>query len=134
MSSHQSQSISWPGLRRRRAVRYGRAVAWAASGVLLGSVLIVVFDAQTAAASTGGMLAVKTLGQVIDSARTWVVGILVGVATFLLTLGGLRYMLAGGNPGEVEKAKTAMKSAGFGYALAVLAPVLVQILRHILGA
>ena len=55
----------------------------------------------------GAMLAVKTLPQVVDSATKWVVGILGAVATFFLTLGGARYLMAGGDPGEVEKAKEA---------------------------
>lgn len=37
-------------------------------------------------------------------------------------------------PGEVEKAKQSFKSAGFGYALAALAPLVVEILRGIVGA
>jgi len=42
--------------------------------------------------------------------------------------------MASGDPGEVEKAKTAFKSAGFGYGLAALAPLGVQILKGIVGA
>jgi len=46
----------------------------------------------------------------------------------------VQYLIAGGDPGGVEKAKTALKSAAIGYALAVLAPGLVSILQHIVGA
>lgn len=60
-------------------------------------------------------------------------GILALLATVLLTIGGVRYVLANGDPGEVEKAKQAFKSAGFGYALATLAPLVVEILRGIVG-
>ena len=63
----------------------------------------------------------------------WIVGILAGVATLFLTIGGLRYLTAGGDPGQVEKAKTALKSAAIGYALAILAPLLVSILASIVG-
>jgi Type IV secretion system pilin len=49
-----------------------------------------------------------------------------------LTIGGVRYVLAGGDPGEVEKAKSAFKSAILGYALAALAPIAVQIVAGIL--
>ncbi len=41
--------------------------------------------------------------------------------------------MAGGDPGEVEKAKGSFKSAGIGYALAALAPVVVAIIKGILG-
>ena len=42
--------------------------------------------------------------------------------------------MAGGDPSEVERAKGALKSAGIGYALALLAPVILTILKQILGA
>jgi hypothetical protein len=73
------------------------------------------------------------LPTVLNNATKWVVGILATVATLFLTIGGARYLMAGGDPGEVERAKGALKSAGIGYALALLAPVLLQILRGILG-
>jgi hypothetical protein len=69
-----------------------------------------------------------SLTSVIDNLRNWLVGILAAVATLFLTIGGLRYLTAGGDPGQVEKAKTALKSAAIGYALAALAPLLVSIL------
>jgi hypothetical protein len=61
------------------------------------------------------------------------VGILAALATLFLTVGGIRYVMAGGDPGEVEKAKGAFKSAGLGYALAALAPLVVSIIKGILG-
>lgn len=84
--------------------------------------------------NTSAVLASATLPQVISNLRAWIVGILAGVATLFLTIGGLRYVMAGGDPAEVEKAKGALKSATFGYGLAVLAPALVSILQHIVGA
>jgi Type IV secretion system pilin len=50
-----------------------------------------------------------------------------------LTLGGLRYLMADGDPGEVEKAKTALRSAAIGYTLAILAPVIVTVLKSVAG-
>lgn len=75
----------------------------------------------------------KDLGQVVDNARLWAMGILAAVATLFLILGGGRYVIAGGDPGEVERAKLAIKGALFGYALALLAPVLLTVLRGIVG-
>jgi hypothetical protein len=74
-----------------------------------------------------------TLTGVIDNLRNWLVGILATLATLFLTIGGLRYLTAGGDPGQVEKAKTALKSAAIGYALAILAPLLVSILASLVG-
>ena len=74
-----------------------------------------------------------SIAQVIGNTTAWIIGILAGVATLFLTIGGLRYLMAGGDPGEVEKAKGAFKSAAIGYGLAVLAPVIVTVLRSLVG-
>jgi hypothetical protein len=42
-------------------------------------------------------------------------------------------VISGGNPGEVEKAKSAFKSAAIGYCLAILAPVVITILKSNVG-
>ncbi|MFD9817530.1 pilin [Streptomyces violascens] len=78
--------------------------------------------------------AVADVPAVINNLRNWIVGLLAGLATLFLTLGGLRYLMAGGDPGEVEAAKRALKAAAIGYGLAVLAPVLVTALQGIVGA
>ncbi|MFF9560342.1 pilin [Streptomyces albus] len=70
---------------------------------------------------------------VVDNLRNWIVGILAGLATLFLTLGGLRYLMAGGDASEVEAAKKALKASGSGYGLAILAPVIVEVLKGILG-
>jgi hypothetical protein len=77
--------------------------------------------------------AATTLNQVIDNLRTWMIGLLVGLATLLLTVGGVRYLLAAGDPDALEKAKSTIKAALAGYALAALAPALVTVLQHIVG-
>ena len=75
----------------------------------------------------------KTLPAVIDGIRLWIMGIIAAVATMFLVVGGLRYMAAGGDPAQVEQAKGNFKSALIGYALAVLAPVVLTVLQGILG-
>lgn len=93
-----------------------------------------------AAAAPGAVLAQAVLAQaqsveqVLGNIRTWVVGILALLATVFLTIGGVRYILGSGDPGEIEKAKSAFRSACVGYALAVLAPLVVEILRGIVEA
>lgn len=74
-----------------------------------------------------------SITDVLNNARNWIMGILALLATLFLTVGGVRYLMAGGNAGEVEKAKQAFKSAGIGYGLTVLAPVVVEILKEILA-
>ena len=80
------------------------------------------------------VLAINDLPTVINRSTAWLVGILAAVATLFLTIGGVRYVLAGGDPGEVEKAKSALRSAAIGYGLALLAPVIVSVLKSVLGA
>lgn len=78
--------------------------------------------------------AVADVPTVINNLRNWIIGILAGLATLFLTFGGLRYLMAGGDPGEVESSKRALKAAAIGYGLAILAPVLVTVLKEIVGA
>ncbi len=110
--------------------------AWAAARMasrgalaLATLVLVVLVGADAAHAAEPGtvVLAAESIDQVVNNIRTWLVGTLVGVATLFLTIGGLRYLAANGDPGEVEKAKTALRSAALGYALALLAPLFVTI-------
>ena len=98
--------------------------------------LFLTLAAPAAAATDHVVLAVTgppSLTGVIDALRNWLVGLLAAVATLFLTIGGLRYLTAGGDPVQVERAKTALKSAAIGYALAALAPLLVSILTSVVG-
>src|ERR1700730_3627889 len=76
--------------------------------------------------------AASDLNTVIDSVRDWVAGLLIALATLFLTVGGVRYLTAQGNPRAVEEAKAAIKAALIGYGLAALAPTLVSILQKVL--
>jgi hypothetical protein len=108
----------WFGLRR---------VVRAAGGTVSAAVLSVT-AAGPALAQTP-----PSLNQVLDAATAWLVGLLASLATLFLTVGGIRYMAGATDPGEVEKAKTALKAAAIGYALAALAPLAVRILKQIVG-
>ena len=54
-------------------------------------------------------LAADSISQVLNNTTLWIIGILAGLATLMLTLGGVRYLMANGDPAEVEKAKTALQ-------------------------
>ncbi|AJC59531.1 hypothetical protein GZL_06972 [Streptomyces sp. 769] len=111
--------------RRRLMCRVGR---WSAR---FGFITVLVSLVLLADVSQGW--AVATIPTVISNLRNWIIGILAGLATLFLTFGGLRYLMAGGDPGEVEAAKRALKAAAIGYGLAVLAPALVTVLQSIVG-
>jgi hypothetical protein len=101
-------------------------------GVTAG--ILIAGAATPALADTGHEhLAAADIPTVVNNLRNWLVGILAVLATLFFTIGGIRYVASGGNPGEVEKAKTAFKSAAIGYGLAVLAPVFVTVLKSIVG-
>ena len=95
--------------------------------------LAIVTGAGPAYAAEPQILAANDLPTIITNITTWIVGLLIGVATLFLTIGGLRYLAAGGDPTEVEKAKSAFKSALIGYALAVLAPILLNVVKGWIG-
>jgi hypothetical protein len=73
------------------------------------------------------------LRAVIGNLQGWIMGILFAVATLFLVLAGVYWSTAGGDTAQVDKAKGAFKNALIGYGLAVLAPVLLQILKGIVG-
>ena len=79
------------------------------------------------------LAAANDLNQVIDNLRVWITGLLAALATLLLMVGGVRYLLAAGDPGSHERAKGSIRAALIGYALALLAPVLVSIVQRIVG-
>lgn len=97
--------------------------------------LSLLLSASAAHAETVQMLALAgSVDDVLTNIRNWVMGILAGLATVFLSIGGVRYVMGGGDPGEIEKAKVAFKAAGIGYALAALAPLVVTVLKGIVGA
>jgi cytochrome c biogenesis protein CcdA len=107
---------------KRKLTHLGSSILVAAGA----SIVFTIFFAIPAYAATD-------LTGVIDAIRNWVAGLLAGLATLFLMVGGVRYLTAGGNPRSAEEGKAAIKSALIGYGLAALAPVLVDIMRRVLG-
>jgi hypothetical protein len=114
---------------RQRTTLLRRLVVTAAPAAL-----VLVLHASSAHADTAVLAVVGSVDEVLTNIRNWLMGILGGLATVFLTVGGVRRVFGGGDPGEQEKAKTAFKSAGIGYALAALAPLVVTVLKGIVGA
>ncbi|MEU5529433.1 pilin [Micromonospora chersina] len=98
--------------------------------------IVVVVAAPAAAHGDPGaaaIVAVNSLPVVIANLRAWLIGILAALATLFLVLAGVYWATAGGDPTQVERAKGALKNALVGYGLAVLAPVLLQVVQGIVG-
>jgi Type IV secretion system pilin len=70
---------------------------------------------------------------ILDGLRNALVAVLVTLSVVALTYAGVRYVIAGGDATGVEKAKGAAKSAVIGLTLALLAPVVVSIVKRIIG-
>ena len=77
--------------------------------------------------------AVNDLPTVIRNARNWFIGILSAVMLFFFTLGAVRYIAAGSDPSETERAKGLMKGSVLGYALGMMASVVLAIVQQIIG-
>jgi len=88
---------------------------------------------EPAFAAEPTVVAVKTLPQVIDGLIVWITGIAFAIATLFGVIAGLLYLAAGGDPAQVERAKTAFKASVVGYAIVLLAPGLLTIAKSILG-
>jgi cytochrome c biogenesis protein CcdA len=78
-------------------------------------------------------VAATSLNQVVENLRNWISGLMVAVGVCLLTVAGFRYVISSGDPGQIERAKSAFKAALCGFALAALAPAIIAVLQHIVG-
>ncbi|MFJ6199161.1 pilin [Micromonospora sp. NPDC092111] len=116
-------------LTRSRTIRRVGRVA-----VVTGEVLLFLSVPAAAYADAGTpALAVNSLPLVIANLRLWLIGILAALATLFLVLAGVYWATAGGDPAQVDRAKGALRNALIGYGLAVLAPVLLEIVQGIVG-
>ena len=131
MSPVKHDSSSRPRRSRARAAAAARRCLTAATAI---TVLVLSTAGAAYAAPGAGVLAAASIATVIHNIQTWLTGILAAAATLFLVIGGVRYLAAGGDPSEIERAKQALRSAALGYALAVLAPVLVQLIGQWVGA
>lgn len=116
----------------RRAVRRLGSLC---AALVIPAVVLAAPGAAHAAPGSGAaaVLAANDLPHVIANLQAWLMGILAGVATLFLVLAGVYWATAGGDPATVERAKAALKNALIGYGLAVLAPILLAVVKGIVG-
>jgi hypothetical protein len=110
---------------------------------LILSVITVLFLVALAAAAptahaadppaTPNLQLATSIDQVFNNIRNWLMGVLVGGAVVLFTLGGWRYLMGAGDPEEIHKAKIAFRSGAVGFGLAALAPLVVAILESLVA-
>jgi hypothetical protein len=131
-AAHRRSASSGPdrgGTGRSGRRRAGTAAAQIAIVLLMVSVPTAAF----ADPGAGIYVAANSLPVVIANLRTWIMGLLAAIATLFLVLAGVYWATAGGDPAQVDKAKGALKNALVGYGLAVLAPILLQVVKGIVG-
>ncbi|MDT0304318.1 hypothetical protein [Streptomonospora wellingtoniae] len=117
---------------RTRPRRRGRRLRRLAVIGCTAAALLAVPAAQALAQGGGGQ-GTDELVNVIGRIREVIIALLAALATLLLTVGGLRWLLAGGDPGEVDKARRSLMGAALGYVIALLATVLLDVLEFIVG-
>jgi Type IV secretion system pilin len=112
---------------RSSAVRIGEAPPARSQEALPGSMVgvqrsVVVVLAQAA-----------SLDQVLTNIRNLILGVAGGAALVCWSVAGLRMMFSQGDPGEVAKARAAFRAGAVGFAVVILAPLALAILRTVVG-
>jgi hypothetical protein len=70
---------------------------------------------------------------VLDRVRNLLMLGISSLSLVMLTVGGVRYVFAGGDPEGIRGAKHTVRNALLGFALALLAPVLIEVVKAIVG-
>jgi hypothetical protein len=125
----RARTIVRAALRRPTLRRSGTVAAHLATVVLLVS-------APTAALADPGTpvhLAANSLPVVIANLQKWIMGILWSLAGLFAVIGAVYRTTAAGDTEQVTKGNAALKNAAVGAGLGVLAPVLLEIVKGIVG-
>lgn len=101
--------VARPSLRLARRVARTAAVTAAMLAALAAALA-----AASAPAFAQPQAPVPDLQTVVNNITYWIMGLVAALATLFLVIGGARYLMAGGDPSEVERAKGALKSAAIG--------------------
>lgn len=89
---------------------------------------------STEAAAESAEATAEPLVAVVNRVYLVIMVLATALGTLFLTVAGVRWLVAGGEPGAIDGAKRALTGVAFGYGIAVLATVLMQILEWILAA
>ena len=86
-----------------------------------------------AATSVVVLAQAATVDQVLTNIRTLILGVAGGAALVCWSVAGLRMMFSQGDPGEVAKARSAFRAGAVGFAVVILAPLALAVLRTVVG-
>jgi Type IV secretion system pilin len=74
-----------------------------------------------------------SIDQVLINIRNLILGVAAGAALVSWSVAGLRMMFSQGDPGEVAKARSAFRAGAGGFAVVILAPLALAVLRTVVG-
>ena len=74
-----------------------------------------------------------SIDQVLTNIRNLILGVAGGAALVCWSVAGLRMMFSQGDPGEVAKARSAFRAGAVGFAVVILAPLALAVLRTVVG-
>lgn len=74
-----------------------------------------------------------SLVDILNRLRDMLMLVIGSLSLVMLTVGGIRYVTAGGDESGVRGAKKTVMHALLGLGLAILAPVLIQIVKTLVG-
>ncbi len=74
-----------------------------------------------------------SITDILNRVRDMLMLVIGSLSLVMLTVGGIRYAMAGGDKDGIHSAKQTVQHALFGLGVAILAPVLIQIIKTVLG-
>jgi hypothetical protein len=76
---------------------------------------------------------VGSIADILNRVRDMLMLVIGSLSLVMLTVGGIRYVTAGGDKEGVHNAKQTVQHALLGLGVAILAPVLIQVIKAVLG-
>jgi hypothetical protein len=104
------------------------------SAVALSSFLVAASPAYAVTLTNPVSAKINSLGDIFNIIFTFLIGIVGALAIIFIILGGIRYILARGDPKATEAARGTITAALIGLVIALLAVVIVIVLGNLLGA
>jgi hypothetical protein len=74
-----------------------------------------------------------SIADILTRVRDMLMLVIGSLSLVMLTVGGVKYVTAGGDQDGVKGAKQTVKHALLGLGVALLAPVMIQVLKSVVG-
>ncbi|GAB3710607.1 pilin [Nocardiopsis oceani] len=101
------------------------------AALVLAAVPVLLVGGASAAFADPASLHFSELADVIRRLTRLGQMLAVSVSSFFVVVAGLRWIMAGGDPGEIDKAKNALKGAAIGYLVAMVGEVILIALDYV---